>query len=99
MPDGSGQYRELLNPILAKKDRGVKTAVLFSQIQKEKADSNAVGLMISGRDDRIRTCGLFVPNEARYQTVPHPAVTRNIIREIYLLVKHFLFLWQLLHIG
>ena len=24
-----------------------------------------------GRDDRIRTCGLFVPNEARYQTALH----------------------------
>ena len=26
----------------------------------------------NGRDDRIRTCGLIVPNDARYQTVPHP---------------------------
>ena len=25
-----------------------------------------------GRGDRIRTCDLFVPNEARYQTAPHP---------------------------
>ena len=24
------------------------------------------------RDDRIRTCGPFVPNEVRYQTAPHP---------------------------
>ena len=27
---------------------------------------------VSGRDDRIRTCGLFVPNEARYQAALHP---------------------------
>ena len=27
---------------------------------------------VNGRDDRIRTCGLIVPNDARYQTVPHP---------------------------
>ena len=28
-------------------------------------------LPLFGRDDRIRTCGLFVPNEARYQTALH----------------------------
>ena len=27
-----------------------------------------------GRSDRIRTCGLLVPNQAHYQTVPHPVV-------------------------
>ena len=26
----------------------------------------------NGRSDRIRTCGLLVPNQAHYQTVPHP---------------------------
>ncbi len=26
----------------------------------------------SGRGGGIRTHGLFVPNEARYQTAPHP---------------------------
>ena len=25
-----------------------------------------------GRDDRIRTCGILVPNQALYQTEPHP---------------------------
>lgn len=25
-----------------------------------------------GRDDRTRTCGILVPNQARYQTSPHP---------------------------
>ena len=28
-----------------------------------------------GRSDRIRTCGLLVPNQAHYQTVPHPENT------------------------
>jgi hypothetical protein len=28
-----------------------------------------------GRGGRIRTGGLFVPNEARYQAAPHPART------------------------
>ena len=27
------------------------------------------------RDDRIRTCGPFVPNEVRYQAAPHPVGT------------------------
>ena len=30
-----------------------------------------------GRDDRIRTCGLFVPNEARYQTALHLDILLN----------------------
>ena len=33
---------------------------------------------IFGRDDRIRTCGLCVPNATLYQTEPHP-VTQNIL--------------------
>ena len=31
-----------------------------------------LSMTMNGRDDRIRTCGLIVPNDARYQTVPHP---------------------------
>ncbi|WP_443873291.1 hypothetical protein, partial [Mitsuokella multacida] len=31
-----------------------------------------------------------VPNDARYQTVPHPVVTRNIIRRIHPVVNTFL---------
>lgn len=27
---------------------------------------------LKSRDDRIRTCGLLVPNEALYQAEPHP---------------------------
>ncbi len=30
------------------------------------------GLFSCGRSDRIRTCGLLVPNQAHYQAVPHP---------------------------
>ena len=29
-------------------------------------------MQTKNRDDRIRTCGPFVPNEVRYQTAPHP---------------------------
>ena len=29
-------------------------------------------LFFIGRDDKIRTCGLFVPNEARYRAALHP---------------------------
>ena len=35
-----------------------------------------------GRDDRIRTCGLFVPNEARYQTVPHPDIRFSVYSDV-----------------
>lgn len=31
----------------------------------------------SGRDDRIRTCDLIVPNDARYQAVLHPVEHNN----------------------
>lgn len=31
-------------------------------------------LLLYGRSDRIRTCGLLVPNQAHYQTVPHPEI-------------------------
>ncbi len=31
------------------------------------------GLLMKYRDDRIRTCGPFVPNEVRYQAALHPA--------------------------
>ncbi len=31
---------------------------------------------IKSRDDKIRTCGLFVPNEARYRTALHPEYQR-----------------------
>ena len=35
-----------------------------------------------GRDDRIRTCGLCVPNATLYQTEPHP-VTQNILPHFF----------------
>ena len=33
---------------------------------------NSVERNSYSRDDRIRTCGPFVPNEVRYQAAPHP---------------------------
>ena len=36
-------------------------------------------LILNGRDDRIRTCDLIVPNDARYQTVLHPAIYIDIL--------------------
>ena len=35
---------------------------------------NSVERNSYSRDDRIRTCGPFVPNEVRYQTAPHPGL-------------------------
>ena len=32
-----------------------------------------------GRDDRIRTCGILVPNQALYQTEPHPVAFSQVL--------------------
>jgi hypothetical protein len=32
---------------------------------------------LKSRDDKIRTCGLFVPNEARYRAALHPVFYKN----------------------
>ena len=41
----------------------------YADMKKQQSDKlNAVK---DGRGDRIRTCGLFVPNEALYQAEPH----------------------------
>ena len=48
---------------------------LLSLCYKQKKTRPSAGLCtpkINGRDDRVRTCGLIVPNDARYQTAPHP---------------------------
>ncbi len=37
---------------------------------KKSADNRR--LIFLCRDDKIRTCGLFVPNEARYRAALHP---------------------------
>ena len=39
---------------------------------KEITKEGELSLSFFGRSDRIRTCGLLVPNQAHYQTVPHP---------------------------
>ena len=53
---------------------------------REKAPTS-VGAFSLGRDDRIRTCGLFVPNEARYQTALYPEIK-------YLVFSIFPCLWD-----
>ena len=43
---------------------------------------------VIGRSDRIRTCGLLVPNQAHYQTVPHPGnLFLNFLKELVRLVR------------
>ena len=34
---------------------------------------------MNGRDDRIRTCDILLPKQARYQTALHPDAYYNII--------------------
>ncbi len=42
-----------------------------------------------GRGDRIRTCGLMVPNHARYQTALRPvSLQSHIIRSIDIIVNN-----------
>ena len=42
----------------------------FIDLQNKKTDT-FVSVFYSGRGDRIRTCGILVPNQALYQTEPH----------------------------
>ena len=35
--------------------------------------------VVDGRDDRIRTCGILVPNQALYQTEPHPVAFSQVL--------------------
>ena len=35
-------------------------------------ETSSKNLPLSSRDDRIRTCGPYVPNVVLYQTEPHP---------------------------
>ena len=39
---------------------------------KAKKSADGCRLIFLCRDDKIRTCGLFVPNEARYRAALHP---------------------------
>ncbi len=45
---------------------------------------------LTGRSVGIRTRGLLVPNQARYQTSPHPETTLNIIHEYISKINCFL---------
>ncbi len=46
-----------------------------------------------GRDDRIRTCDLIVPNDARYQTVLHPVKVDNCINQPSTIVVYHIILY------
>ena len=45
--------------------------LLSVKIRQQKQGINPT-FVVYGRDDRIRTCGLCVPNATLYQTEPHP---------------------------
>ena len=59
----------------------------FLRIEKERG-RHSVYLFL-GRDDRIRTCGLCVPNAALYQAEPHLEANYLIIRMKWYFVKSF----------
>ena len=54
--------------------------------QKNKKGQVLIGLAL-GRSGGIRTHGLLDPNQARYQTSPHPADNSHIIKTVALSVK------------
>ena len=51
---------------------------ILQSYQKPQNPASRGALRFFGRDDRIRTCGLCVPNATLYQAEPHP-VTQNIL--------------------
>ena len=49
--------------------------------------SRLLPFLKNGRDDRIRTCDLIVPNDALYQAEPHPDI-ESIVMVFGHFVKH-----------
>ena len=63
---------------LSKKIRSVVAIRTVSQLR-----------FLFGRSDKIRTCDLLVPNQALYQTEPHPEYAFAIIPPFIIFVKPF----------
>ena len=47
-------------------------SLLFLAKINKKTTRMTIQAVFQSRDDKIRTCGLFVPNEARYRAALHP---------------------------
>lgn len=47
-------------------------------------------LAVFGRGDRTRTCGILVPNQARYQTSPRLEITRAVLSARCIITKVFI---------
>ncbi len=67
--------------------KGFLTVLFQPEKEKQKTaeavENTAFPAVLSvGRDDRIRTCGLCVPNATLYQTEPHP-VTQDLYYHIF----------------
>ena len=62
-------FKDSPNPFID----GCASSRFESSIHKQiKKYTHEGCISLSGRDDRIRTCGLCVPNATLYQTEPHP---------------------------
>ena len=75
-----------LGPELARNRRSRRAQRYPSD--RKKAGTQ-VPLLFCGRSDRIRTCGLLVPNQAHYQAVPHPVSNADSIAHLPSIVKPF----------
>ena len=58
--------------------------------KNEKRTCISKFLVFHGRGDRIRTCGLLVPNQARYQTALRPVTTFTLYKIALCLSNKFL---------
>ena len=57
--------------------------------KNEKRTCISKFLVFHGRGDRIRTCGLLVPNQARYQTALRPVTTFTLYKIVFCLSNKF----------
>ena len=63
------------NPVIRYKIANVLTEFTMlkpNKIKKKRNRNSQILLFRYGRGDRIRTCGILVPNQVRYQTAPRP---------------------------
>ena len=60
----------------------------FFVSENKKATRRLLPFLKDGRDDRIRTCDLIVPNDALYQAEPHPDMD-SIVAMFLIFVKQY----------
>ena len=75
--DDMALFRNVLGIPLIKHRLSIKNAEYHQKILRSFNDTP------HGRDDRIRTCGILVPNQALYQTELHPDNAVSFRRQLF----------------